>query len=62
MNDTVTNCYIEIYGVRPTDNVIHRTHEIMPEELKSLCANLGWTSKNAVIEVFKWMEKKASIF
>lgn len=62
ISDTINDCYVDVYGVKPSETVINRTYELIPNTIKSLAIKWGGYDTEFRESVYAWMKKKAEVF
>lgn len=61
MSNIVNDCYVDVYGVRPTLDVITRVYSLLSQEVKDLAIQWGWYDTEVREKVYKWMKEKSEI-
>lgn len=60
--NVIHDCFVDIYGIKPTQGVLESTYKVMPDELKKLATEWGGYDTEVQNQVLKFMEEKAKIF
>ena len=59
--NTINDCYVDVYGVKLTEEAFKRTYELLPKEIKSLATQWGWNDTEVGDKICRWLRDKSSI-
>jgi hypothetical protein len=62
LKDTIHDCYVDVYGIKPSESVIQRTYELLPDDIKSLAIQWGGYDTEVRDSIYGWMKQKAEVF
>jgi uncharacterized protein YneF (UPF0154 family) len=57
MKDTINDCYVDLFGKRPSEDKIVQIYEQLSSDIKLLADQWGWNDTEVGDMVYKWIKE-----
>lgn len=58
MRNVIHDCYVDIYGFKPTEVIIMRIATFLPLKILLLAEQWGWNDTEVGDGIYRWMKER----